>query len=80
MKLVSQNKESITVELTPLQLDLLRSAMAKELSHRRRTWATVAPKFPEELMYHAIMKDTSEKTLYNINTYIDTYRSWGMLK
>jgi hypothetical protein len=80
MKLVSQTKKGITVELTPLQLELLRSAMAKELSQRRRAWKTVSPKFPEELMYHAIMKETSEKTMYNINSYISVYREWGVLK
>jgi hypothetical protein len=80
MKLVSQSKATITLELSPTELQLIRSALASELSLRRRTWRDLNAKFPEELMYHAIMKDSTEDMMFNVNTYISTYKMWGVLK
>lgn len=80
MKIINQTKENITVELTPLELDLFRSAMTKESSHRRKAWKQVTPRFPEELMYHAIMNDTSNQMKIDTHKAIKQYQRWGIIK
>ena len=80
MNLISQNKETITVELTPLELEIFRSAMSKEIISRRKTWDNANPTLPEELIYHAVIKEVSELLLYETNKRIKVYKSWGVLK
>ncbi|MNC53102.1 hypothetical protein D3C75_1024880 [compost metagenome] len=80
MQLVKQDEKSITVELSPLQLLMLRDAMAKELSHRRRDWDRSTPEYPEELLYRAAAVDVAQESLYSINTYLKTYKQWGIVK
>lgn len=80
MKKVSQNKDSIVLELTPIELELLRAGMAKELSSRRRVWDKSKPEYVEELLYHSIMKDTSETMMHTVNKSITQYKAWGVLK
>lgn len=80
MKVVKQTKQTITIELTPSELDLLRGGITKESSYRRRTWKQVVPKFPEELMYHADMHFSANHMKAVIHKAIKKYQQWGILK
>ena len=80
MNIVKQTKETITVELTPIELEVIRAGIVKESSHRRKTWRTSEPSLPEELMYHFIMHDTSEQLKKDIYDAISAYKRWGILK
>lgn len=80
MELVSQNKQSITVKLSPIELEVLRSALVKESASRRKTWTDVTPVYPEELMYHAVLKESTDLMLYETNKRIKTYKEWGILR
>lgn len=80
MKVVSQVKTKVVVELSPVELELIKSGLVRERNYRRQQWEKVNPKFPEELMYHAVLKDTSEDLSTNIFKVINTFRDWGVLK
>jgi hypothetical protein len=80
MKIVKQTKEKITLELTPIELELLRGAIVKENNSRRKAWKKVNPVFPEELMYHVMMADTSKQMRVEIYKGIKKYQDWGILK
>lgn len=80
MKVIKQTKETITLELTPIELELLRSGVTKESSHRRKAWKQVTPRFPEELMYHVIMNDTVNQMKVDSHKAILQYQKWGIIK
>lgn len=80
MKILKQTKKTTTVELSPVELEILRGALVKENNSRRRTWKQVEPQFPEELMYHAIMKDTADTLKAGVYKIIKKYQDWGILK
>jgi len=80
MQIVEQNKDEITLKLSPLELEVLRNAMVRESASRRTNWNSVEPRFPEELMYHAVMKDTSDHIKVGVYKGIKTYQRWGILK
>lgn len=80
MEIIKQTKKTITVELSPIELEILRGAIVKENNARRKTWKQVNPQFPEELMYHAIMRDSSEEIKGKVYVAIKKYQNWGILK
>jgi hypothetical protein len=80
VEIIKQSKKTITVELSPIELELLRGAIVKENTNRRKAWKQVNPQFPEELMYHAIMNDTSGEMKIKIYKAIKKYQDWGILK
>jgi hypothetical protein len=80
LKILKQSRKTTTVELDPVELEILRGAIVKEANSRNRTWKQVDPKFPEELMYHAVMQDTADKLKAGIYKLIQKYRDWGILK
>lgn len=80
MKIKSQDKKSIVVELSPIELDILRSGSIRERNHRRQEWEKVSPRYPEELMYHALMCETSGILSEEIFKAVKWYRDKGVLK
>ncbi|MMZ43650.1 hypothetical protein D1872_52150 [compost metagenome] len=80
MKVISQDNRSITLELTPIELTVLESAVRKELMSRRTQWKRSNPTVPEELMYYADMKQTTEDMQYQIGKSVLTYKQWGILR
>jgi hypothetical protein len=80
VEIIKQTRKSITVELSPIELELLRSAIVKENNNRRKTWKQVSPQFPEELMYHAVMKDSTDEIKGKVYKAIEKYQRWGILK
>lgn len=80
MKILSHGKKSIVVELTPTELDLIRSGITKEKIYRKKTWKSVLPSHPEELMYHFIMFDTAEQLMKGIHQAVAKYQEWKILK
>lgn len=80
MKVIQQNKKSITIEINPMELDLLRHAITKESSYRRKTWKNVVPTVPEELMYHLLMNDTAEQLKISVYKLVRKYQDWKILK
>jgi len=80
MKVIKQTKETITLELTPVELELFRGGMTKESSYRRKAWKQVTPRFPEELMYHAIMNDSANQMKVDSHKAISQYQAWGIIK
>jgi len=79
MKSLKVDKECAKLELTPLELDILRSALTKELASRKRVWAKVVPKYPEELIYHATINQTTEELLADVCRVIRMYQIWDIL-
>lgn len=80
MKILAQGKKRIHVELTPLELQLLRHGIARERNQRNRVWSKVEPRFPEELLYHLHMKDTCQQLLEEIDKGVLQYKKWGVLE
>ncbi len=80
MKVINQSKQSVTLELSPMELSLFRSAIIKESGSRRNTWKKVEPKFPEEVMYHAEMNHTAERMKVETHKIVRKYQDWGILK
>lgn len=80
MKILKQTKKSTTVELSPLELEILRGAIVKESNSKTKAWKQVSPIFPEELIYHAVMKDTAKTLKAGIYKIIKRYQDWGILK
>ena len=80
MNILKQNKKAVTIEMSPVELEVLRSALIKEVNSRRKTWRNVEPKFPEELMYHAVMKDSAEGLKAGVYKGIKRYQEWGILQ
>lgn len=80
MKIISTNREKIVVELNPLELDLIKQGITKESNYRQRVWKQSVPTTPEELMYHAIMKDTASAIKAKLFNAVEKYRQWKILK
>ncbi len=80
VKIMKQTKKKTTVELSPVELEVLRGAIVKEYKSRNKTWNQLNPIFPEELMYHAIMKDTAQSLKAGIHKIIQRYQDWNILK
>lgn len=79
MKIIKQTKKGLTVELSPYELDVLRHAITKESGFRRKTWKTVKPTVPEELIYHLLMHDTAEQMKSSIYYAFDKFKEWKIL-
>lgn len=81
MKVINHTKDAVTIELTPMELDLFNKAMTKEGSHRRKTWKQVKPQFLEEMLYHHTMHDMAEQMKIESSKLIRTHeRRWGVLR
>jgi hypothetical protein len=80
MKILKQTRKRTVVELSPVEMELLRGAITKESTLRKKTWKFSNPKFPEELLYHLVMKEESEQLKLSIYRAIKKYREWGILQ
>lgn len=80
MKVLRQDKNSTTFELSPLEILVLNKAMAKEVHLRRTIWENTNVAHPDEMMYHATMKETADVLKKNIGNTVAVYRDMGIIK
>lgn len=79
VKVIKQSKDSVTVELSPVQIEILRASLSKEGSHRRKSWKECSPSTPEELMYHMVMYDETKSVRDSVTDIVNKYKGWGVL-
>ncbi|AYP68615.1 hypothetical protein EalM132_00103 [Exiguobacterium phage vB_EalM-132] len=80
MKVLKQTTHTVTVELTPLELMLLHKGSIREGYFRKKLWNSTDIVHPEELIYHATMRETIDGTKACLGSAVHEYKKRGILK